>query len=91
MEQSPDHATIQLYASSFAESCQRQQQYLKTQFQLGTRIYNYQVKGKKYCGALYGHYPSLTAASNGINKLPKPLKDDKPWARTFKSLQAKSR
>lgn len=45
-------------------------------------------KGEDRYTLLFGSYPSLAAAQSAIAGLPAPVRRDKPWPRSFASIQA---
>jgi DamX protein len=56
----------------------------------GVKVYTYTTRrdGKPWYVAVTGSYPDKTAARAAIERLPKPLRDQKPWLRSVASVHA---
>ncbi|MBY4675583.1 SPOR domain-containing protein [Marinobacterium arenosum] len=56
----------------------------RSEFHYFSTIY----KGKPWHVVVYGHYPSRDAANAALNKLPKALRQLKPWVRSVAGVQS---
>ncbi len=91
MNQPQSSATIQLYASKSEQGCIDNRSRLMGIRTLEPRLFRYTVDGEHYCALLSGSFASLDKAREAISDLPEKIRKTKPWPRTFKSLQQRSR
>ena len=84
-ERPGDHYTIQLIAGYKERTLKR----FMEQYQVGGKAHVVQAQrqGRTWHVLVTGDYPTREAARNALNRLPRELRDNGIWVRSFASLQ----
>lgn len=85
MEKPPQHFTLQMMGS-LDESSVRS--FIQSQSRPADFSYfEGRYQGRPWYVVVYGDYTNREAALTAIQNLPEPLRNQRPWARTFQSVQ----
>jgi DamX protein len=84
-QQNPKHYTLQLIGGANHEATKR---FIKKhKITNNATIFRSFRKGKYWYSVIYGSYKTLALAKKASKKLPKSLKNIKPWPRSFRAIQ----
>ncbi len=81
-----NHYTLQLISSGSKGSVQQVINHNKLQNK--AKVYHTQKNGKDFYVLIYGTFPTQEAANAAIARLPKGIKELKPWAKSYSSIKA---
>lgn len=81
-----NHYTLQLISSGSKGSVQ--QVISRNKLQNKAKVYHTHKNGKDFYVLIYGTFPTQEAANAAIARLPKGIKELKPWAKSYSSIKA---
>jgi hypothetical protein len=80
-QQPPTNYTLQLLASTSLSECKNHLHLLRKRHQLAFHAQSFTKNGQKYCAVIHGSYESYSQAKAMLGKLPRKLRQGKPWIR----------
>lgn len=85
MAKPPQHFTLQMMGSLDENSVRS---FIQSQSRPADFSYfEGRYQGRPWYVVVYGDYANRDAALTAIQNLPEPLRNQRPWARTFQSVQ----
>lgn len=84
MERNPNHFALQMMGSLEEASVR---QFIQQANQSGLVYFEGRYQGNPWFVVVYGDYANRDAAVAAIPNLPEALRNQRPWARSFASIQ----
>lgn len=91
LSRAPGHYTLQLIAGKSLQTIQRyiREHGLKDSISFASlALYQTTRQGEPWYGLVLGDYADRSTATDALSRMPKSLRDSKPWIRDFQGIQS---